>query len=171
MVLQTDIPTLIAGGIAACAAIYAAYLKGQTKTTPTVTKTATTSAPATNAAVRATTPITDPNPEMPTNTVWNPSMGSKGGKGPNAYTWDEMRKMVAFRVSAATKKNMLAAVEDPADREDILRFIAEAEKTNEYAYTIDYTHGYFIMHAVCTPFGINEYRYQVVVAESGMDKQ
>jgi len=158
MVLESVSPdTAVAGLIAVLAAAYAAYLKGKTSTvtTASVTSTTTTSAVVTSA--------------LPTSVIFNPA--EHGGKGPNFWTWNQMKGMVLFKVSDVTKKNMLDGVKSEKDRADILKYIDEAEKTNEYAYTIDYDNGYFVMHAVCSPIGVNEYKYQVLVAESGMDKQ
>lgn len=151
------IETLVAGGMAICAAVYAAYLKGKVSAATPATQVASPVAQA---------PAT---PALPTSTIFDPSQ--HGGKGPNFWTWEQMKKMVAFKVSDATKKNMLSGIEDPADRQEILDGIAKAEKTNEYQYTIGFTHGYYAMHAVCSPTGVNEYKYQVVVADGGLDKQ
>jgi hypothetical protein len=158
MVLESvPTDTAIAGLLAVLAAAYAAYLKGQSTATAKVSSTV--ASPATAVVTSA----------LPTSVIFNPA--EHGGKGPNFWTWSQMKGMVLFKVSDVTKKNMLDGVKSEKDRADILKYIDEAEKTNEYAYTIDYDSGYYVMHAVCSPIGVNEYKYQVLVVESGMDKQ
>ena len=156
-------PTLLAAITAAIAAAYAAYLKGKEKGTAAVTE----PVPATGGATVTTG--TTISTEMPTTQIFDAAQ--HGGNGPNFWTWEQMRTMVAFKVSEETKKNMLDGLESAKDQKDILDAIATAEKTNEYLYTIDYDHGFYMMKAVCSPVGTTEYKYQVVVASSGMDKQ
>jgi len=156
---QIDPVSLGAIITAIVAAAYAAFLKGKSQTQAVTDVTAAVTTGATPAVAVA----------VPTTDIFDPAL--HGGKGPNFWTWDQMQKMVAFKVSDATKKNMLDGIQTEKDRQDILKYIAAAEATNEYAYTIDYDHGYYVMHAVCSPIGVNEYKYQVLVVSSGMDKQ
>jgi len=85
--------------------------------------------------------------------------------------WDTMKQWVQFRTSDVTKANMLAGVVSATDRATILDQISKAEATNEYLYTITFSKGFFEMKAVADPVGTNEYKYQVIVSSSGMDKQ
>jgi hypothetical protein len=186
--MEFDIPTILALVVAAGAALYAAFLKGKTTTTTPATTAPTATAPAATPTAAVTAPVTPAAPAAPAaSTVATataaPAIISQptpdtfdaaqhGGKGPNNFTWEQMRQWVRFKVSDATRRDMLAPLESPKDIQDVTDAIAAAEKTNEYLYTIDFDHGYYMMKAVCSPVpgAPTQYKYQVVVASSGLDK-
>lgn len=157
--------------IAALSSIFAAYQKGMNTGTAKATAAPVTVTPAAvtpSAPVQVQVPIPSVQ-TTPTSDIYDPAKW--GGQGPAFVTWEEMRKRVLFRVSESTKKFMLAGIVDQKDQQTILNAIAKAEAENLYQYTIGYDHGYFAMMAVCSPTGVNEYKYQVIIAASGMDKQ
>lgn len=162
MAIELSIMEIIAGAIATGTTLYAAYCRGLVKNS-----TPNTLSPAPPVVAAPTVPYTDES--RPSSQIFDTA--EHGGKGPNNFTWDQMQKMVLFRTTEATKRNLLSAISDPTDREKIIYAINKAEGTNEYKYRINYEHGYYDMQAVCTPINSSEYKYQVIVAGSASDKQ
>jgi len=155
-------------------AVIAWYNKQRTESAAT-TAAATTQTATTNAAIAdlenhaaTTAAIKNYTPTLytePTSTIYDPAL--HGYQGPNMVSWEQMRKWVLFRVDPETRKNLLSGVQSAADQLSILNQIAAAEATNEYQYSITYSSGYYLMTAVCSPVGANQYKYCVVAHSSG----
>lgn len=174
--VNVDWSTIILALVSFLTTAYATYQKGVNTGTAKTTAAATATPAATSAQAApvvvslpvSSTATATPAP-CPTSDIFDPA--EHGGKGPNFWTWDQMKTMVLFRTSEVTRSNLLAGVIDQADRQKILAAIAAAEASNEYRYVIQYGHGYYIMQAQCIPIGTNQYKYTMVAESSGMDKQ